>query len=172
MHAEIVRVRRAPRSTASGMRPMPSLERRAVGDEARHVPADRAVTSSSGSGGARAAACRRGPGVRCDRRAMNESPCVRGIRGFTSAMTKLGGVDGGAHDVDRDAEADVAVRVGRAHLDQRHVDAHAPRLGSARGISERKTGMKSARPSCTASRTFSPMKNAAWRKRPASSGRT
>ena len=30
--------------------------------------------------------------------------------------------------------------------------------------------MKSARPSCTASRTFAPMKNAVWRKRCSSSG--
>ena len=40
------------------------------------------------------------------------------------------------------------------------------------GISERKTGMKSARPSCTAERTFFPMKKAMWRKRPSSPGAT
>ncbi len=33
------------------------------------------------------------------------------------------------------------------------------------GISERKIGMKSARPSCTAFRTLAPMKNAVWRNR-------
>jgi hypothetical protein len=40
------------------------------------------------------------------------------------------------------------------------------------GISERKTGMKSARPSCTAARTLAPMKNAVWRKRASSPGCT
>ena len=42
----------------------------------------------------------------------------------------------------------------------------------SRGISERKTGMKSARPSWTASLVFAPMKNAVWRKRVWSSART
>ena len=38
------------------------------------------------------------------------------------------------------------------------------------GMSERKTGTKSARPACTASRTLAPTKRARWRKLPASSG--
>ena len=40
------------------------------------------------------------------------------------------------------------------------------------GISERKTGTQSARPSLTACRTFGPVKRARWRKEPAYLGST
>src|SRR5690242_19769345 len=49
---------------------------------------------------------------------------------------KIGRVDGRAHDVDRDAEATVAVVVRRAHLDEGHVDAHPSRRDKARDLRE------------------------------------
>ena len=159
-------------STASGMRPMPICSVAPSGIRLRDVAADlrgrrrrAARTRSSGSGSS--------TGTRCAMRSTwrNESPSVRGICGLTSAMTSVGRVDGRADDVDGDAEAHVAVRVGRAHLDERDVDATRP-LRMSCGISDRKTGMKSARPSCTASRTFGPMKNAVCRKRSLEPGAT
>ncbi len=48
---------------------------------------------------------------------------------------------------------------------------NAAGLAGECGISERNTGMKSARPSCTASRTLAPMKKALCRKRPSHAGR-
>ena len=106
------------------------LERGAVRDQRwRRAGRSPRPTSSSGSGGSSGSGA--STGTRCAMRSTwtNESPSVRGMLRVDLGDDQIGRVDRGAHDVDRDAEADVAVRVGRAHLDERHVDAHAAASG-------------------------------------------
>ena len=78
------------------------------------------------------------------------SPSTRGIWSFTSAMTRCACRGGRFHHPAFDAEADKAVGIRRADVQQGHIQVRGCPCGRGRGNSERKTGVKSARPSFTA----------------------
>ena len=76
----------------------------------------------------------------------------------------------GQRGVDRRAQRAVAVAVGRRQLEQRDVERRCAFDVNSRGMSERKIGTKSARPSATASRSGAPVNSDTERNRPACAG--
>ena len=88
-----------------------------------------------------------------------ESPSVRGMRGLTSAMMSSA-QSTAARTMSTDAPRLTKpwASGGLTWIIATSMRTRRERISS--GISDRNTGMKSARPSCTALRTFGPMKNA------------
>jgi hypothetical protein len=102
---------------------------------------------------------------------MKELPRVRGIRGLTSAITRS------AVSTPAGMMSTLTPRLMQPWSSggdtwMRATSMRNRRLRMSSGISERKTGMKSARPSCTACRTLDPMKKAVCRKRLSRPGST
>ena len=100
---------------------------------------------------------------------MNESPSVRGMFGLTSAMTVLAALRGSLRHAHLDAERAEPVLVGRADVNQRDVERQLA-VQNRPGISDRKHGVKSARPSLTAFRTLSLTNSVFTRRWPPISG--
>ncbi len=101
----------------------------------------------------------------------NESPCVHGIWSFTSAITSRA-LSTAARTMSTETPRLTKPRASGGLTWISATSTRTRRLRMSSGISERNTGMKSARPSRIASRTFGPMKNAVCRNRPACSGCT
>ncbi len=94
---------------------------------------------------------------------MKASPSERGIRRFTSAITvRARSAAAFVHSTPTPKEQKPCSSGGETWMRATSM-GRMPDL-MRRGISERWTGTKSARPSLTASRTFWPMKSARWRK--------
>ena len=104
------------------------------------------------TGDRRPAACSRSGRSVCDERVHARSsgtivlPCVRGIRSLISAITMRAECDRGQRRVDRRAERAVAVRDRAARAARARRRAGSRLTMNSAGMSDRNTGMKSARP--------------------------